>query len=349
MPRRVPRPARALALALGAVSWLIGTWPVRAEEPVARLPHEAVDNWGRWGADDERGTANYITPEAIVAAARLIRNGRTFSLAIPLDAEGPVFPGRLAPHHTMVVTGADYEVGAKGPMALGDVTFADDYIYMPLQGSTQWDALSHSWYGGRLYNGVPQSAIRSAPAAGGATKLGIENVKDSLVGRGVLVDLVAAKGAPLPPGYAITVEDVKEALKRQKTEVHEGDIVLFRTGWVPGFYREQGALARLEYVSAPQAGILPEVVSWAHERHVAAMAADNLALEVIPHPKGMEASFGVHGNMLRDLGMYIGEIWWLEELAADCEKDQRYEFFLAAQPLNVTGAVGSPLNPVAIK
>ncbi len=299
----------------------------------------SLRNWGRWGAEDERGAANYITPERIVEAAKLIQRGKTFSLAIPLDEKGPIYPGRLNPHRTMSVSGADYAAGYEA-----EFKFADDYIYMPLQGSSQWDALSHVWSGDTLYNGVPESAIRGAPLAGGATRLGIENVKDSLIGRGVLVDVLAYKGGTLPTGYVITRADIEGALIQQKTEVHPGDIVLVRTGYVPGFYELEEPVAKLQYLHGPQAGIGIGVVPWIHENQIAAMAADNLGLEALPN-KGES----VHVEMLKNLGVYMGEIWWLEELAADCEADGRYEFFLAAQPLHIPGGVGSPLNPVAIK
>jgi kynurenine formamidase len=91
------------------------------------------------------------------------------------------------------------------------------------------------------------------------------------------------------------------------------------------------------------------VVPWVKEKQIAAIAADTVALERLPNEIDPEMAVPVHGNLLRDLGVYIGEIWWLEELAADCAADGRYEFFLAAQPLNIPGAVGSPLNPIAIK
>ncbi len=304
-----------------------------------------LHNWGRWGAGDERGAANLLTPEALVHAAGLIQKGKTFSLAIPIDMNGPVFPGRLNPHHTMTVTGADYHSGGDG-LSIGRLKFADDYIYMALQGSTQWDGLSHGWYDDELYNGVPESAIRSAPMAGGATKLGIENVKDSLVGRGVLVDVLRHKGGTLAPGVAITRADVEAALAAQGTEIRPGDIVVFRTGWVPGFYALADPVERTRYLLAPQTGLDEDLAPWIHEKKITAVAADNVGLEVFPPPEG---SVGLHGALLRDQGVYIGEIWWLEELAADCAEDGRYEFFLAAQPLHIPGAVGSPLNPLAIK
>jgi kynurenine formamidase len=332
--------AALFALADGAV----------AESKPGLYPHEKMNNWGRWGADDERGAQNFITAEAIVAAADLIRTGATFSLAIPLDGSGPVYPGRLPPHHTMTATGADYVVNPNfQPFGPTPIQFADDYIYMPLQGSSQWDGLPHAWYGGKLYNDTPESMIRSAPAGGGATKLGIENVKDGLVGRGVLIDVVRSKGGSLPPGYTITRADIEGALAKQKTEVRSGDIVLVRTGVVPEFYTLSDTVSRVKFLEAPQAGLASDVVPWVRDRELAAIAADNLALERIPNENDPAVLVPLHGNLLRDLGVYIGEIWWLEDLAEHCAGDGRYDFFLAAQPLNITGAVGSPVNPIAIK
>ena len=302
-------------------------------------PGEKPGNWGRWGADDERGAANLITPERVVAAAKLVRKGKVISLAVPLDAGGPVFPGRVPPIRLMSVSGADYAAGE--PPAFGaPFHIADDYLFMPIQGSTQWDALSHAWQGDRLYNGVPQTAVRGS----GAQRLGIQNAKDTLVGRGVLVDVLAAKGGKIAPGAAITRADLEGALARQKTEVHSGDIVLVRTGVVPAFYAIADPAERTRFLFSPQAGLALDTAGWVREHDIAAIAADNLTLEFFP-AKGET----LHATLIPKLGVYIGEVWWLEELAADCAADGRYEFFLAAQPLNLTRAVGSPVNPVAIK
>ncbi len=327
---------------------LVNAGAAHAQKPVLH-PHDRIHTWGKWGPQDQKGAANYITPERVVAAASLIKKGVSFSLAIPIDANGPVFPTRLNPHHTMVATGTDYAVGAAGPLAFGPYRFADDYIYMPLQGSTQWDALSHGWYGDELYNGVPQTAIRSAPAAGGATRLGIEHVRDSMVGRAVLVDVVRYKGGSLPQGYSIRLADVEGALAKQGSSVLPGDVLLVRTGVVPHFYTLETPRARVEFWERPQAGLASDLVPWIKERKVAAVATDNVAFERMPNEDDPEHMAPLHGNLLRDLGVYIGEIWWFEELAADCAEDGRYEFFLAAQPLHIPGAVGSPLNPIAIK
>lgn len=310
-----------------------------ADSNPAMLPHEQVNNWGLWGPDDERGAVNYITPERIVAAARLIQKGTTFSLAIPINGTGPRIPTRRPPHHFMVSSGTD-------TLTLPDansnaVRFTDDYIYMPLQGSTQWDSLAHAFYGGAFYNGFGLDVIRTT----GAAKLGLENVRDSFVGRGILIDIVAFKGKKLRIGYGITRADIEGALAKQRTEVREGDMVLLRTGMVPAYY-EMDTRARATW-HEKQTGIVKDVIPWIKEMKIAAVVADNLAIEQTPNADGR--NYNLHGNILRDMGVYIGELWTLEELAEDCAADGRYEFFLCAPPLHIPGAVGSPLNPIAIK
>jgi kynurenine formamidase len=323
--------ARAAA-ALAAATWLAPLHSV-AE------PKAAVGNWGRWGAQDERGAANFITPERIVAAARLVQRGKVISLAVPLDATGPVFPGRVPPQKLMAVSGADYEAGEK-PAFGAPFHIADDYLFMPIQGSTQWDALSHAWPDDTLYNGFPQSEIRGS----GAWRLGIQNVKDGLVGRGVLIDVLALRGGKLAPGAAIAAADLDAALARQKSRVLPGDIVLIRTGVVPDYYEIADPVERTRFLVSPQAGLALDVAAWVAKHEIAAIAADNLTLERFP--SGEQT---LHMPLLHEQGVYIGEIFWLEELAEDCAQDGRYEFFLAAQPLNITRAVASPINPVAIK
>jgi len=316
-----------------------------AQQSPAQYPHQEINNWGKWGSSDQKGAANYITPEVIIEAAQLIKKGKTFSLAIPIDKQGPVWPGRLIPHHTMDIAGADYATGINTEPFLGKMKFADDYIYMALQGSTQWDALSHGWYGDRLYNGYSEKSIVSG-ALGGATKLGIENVKESLIGRGVLIDILKYKGGALSPGYGITREDIEGALELQGTVVKKGDIVILRTGVVPMWYNDPSS--RSNYFN-PQTGIVKDVVGWIKEKEISAIAADNIGVERTPNEIEPKTVAPLHGNILRDLGVYLGEIWWLEELAEDCAEDGVYEFFLASQPLNIPGAVGSPINPIAIK
>lgn len=313
--------------------------PVLAQQNPALHPHDVMNNWGKWGADDERGTMNYITPSAIVDAAKLIRKGKVFSLAIPIEREGPIFPTRNPPHHFMSATGSDPMIIGSGAPA--DVEFADDYLYMALQGSTQWDALSHAFYNGKLYNGYAKETVTVA----GAQKLGIEKVKDAFVGRAILIDVLRYKGGFIEPGYGITRADIEGALKQQGTTVKRGDIAIIRTGEVPRYY-SMPVEDRPKWVGI-QTGITKDVIPWVKESKIAALAADNVGIEQAPNPDGKD--WNLHGNLLRDLGVFLGEIWWLEELAEDCAQDGRYEFFIAAPPLNIPGAVGSPLNPLAVK
>src|SRR2546426_5997554 len=184
-------------------------------------------NWSRWGPNDERGTLNYIAPETIVRATRAVRRGVTFSLAIPFDSAGPQInqPRRFNPIHRMILTGPDFTTGAvKRP---GGVGFADDMVIMALQCATQWDALSHCFLDGKLYNGYDANLVGSE----GAKKNGIEKMARHIVARGALLDITRVKGVQwLEPGYAITVDDLEAAMRAQPVTVGTGDALLVRTG-----------------------------------------------------------------------------------------------------------------------
>ena len=313
--------------------------PATAQQNPALHPHEEMNNWGRWGDDDERGAANFITPASIVEAGKLIQKGKVFSLAIPIERDAPIFPSRNPSHHFMVSTGTDALIVGEG--GASDVAFTDDYIYMALQGSTQWDSLAHAFYNGKFYNGYPLDTVTVT----GAKKLGIDKVKDSFVGRAVLIDILRYKGGALKPGYGITRADIEGALKAQGSEIKRGDIAVIRTGEVPRYYK-MPVSDRPQWVGT-QTGITKDVIPWIKESEIAAIAVDNVGVEQAPNPDGKD--WNLHGNLLRDLGVFLGEIWWLEELAEDCAADGRYEFFISAPPLNIPGAVGSVINPIAVK
>ena len=302
-----------------------------------------LNNWGRWGPEDELGTANFITPATIVAAAQLVRRGVVISCALPLDARGPTYPTRLPPQHLMKRSGADYAAGHPtfGTVPEGGMKFADDYIFAALQCSTQWDALSHAWYGSELYNGFPETAVRNT----GAARLGIDKMYRHFVGRGVLIDLSRAinGGERLPQGHAITPVELDAGLAFARTDLRSGDILLIRTGHVPWYYTLTDK-ARF-WDGAP--GLGSETVAWLHQHEIAAVAMDTVAVEVQPAEHG--TGLPLHGAFLRDLGLTLGELFELEALATDCVADGVYEFLFVAQPLRIPGAVGSPINPLAIK
>ncbi len=304
----------------------------------------SVRNWGRWGPDDEIGTLNYITTESIAAACRLATTGKVFALGIPLQHSGPQSGARqrFNPIHTMFRDGGDAPKDAAGVARMEGYGSADDCITMPLQCTTQWDALAHIYFEGKMWNGYDCSLVTSL----GAAKNGIEKTKDKIVGRGVLLDVPRWKGVPaLPPRYAITPADLDGTAAAQKVEIKRGDLLLIRTGFMAG-YLERGNWGT--YDSDPSPGVAVETAPWMHAKEIAAAAADNYALEVRPSEvPGFRAPF--HLCAIPNMGLTIGEIFYLEELAADCAADGRYEFLLVAPPLPVTGGVGTPINPYAIK
>src|SRR5271154_5647373 len=172
-----------------------------------------LSNWGRWGDDDQIGTLNNVSPSDIVAAAGLIRKGKVFSLALSLKEpiQSGLFGGRWNPIHTMLATGTDAAAGNQD-QPYPYLRYADDAINMPCQSSTQWDALCHIFLDDKMYNGYDAKLVD----ARGAKKLGIENVRDKMVGRGVLLDVARFKGlGSLPDGFGITGADLEACAKAQ--------------------------------------------------------------------------------------------------------------------------------------
>jgi kynurenine formamidase len=240
-------------------------------------------------------------------------------------------------------SGADYAAGHPtfGTVPDGGMKFADDYLFTALQASTQWDSLSHAWYGRELYNGVPETAVRNT----GASRLGIDKLCRHFVGRGVLLDLPRAvnRGERLPQGHAIAPVELDAALAFARLSPTRGDVQLIRTGHVPWFYTLEDT--RPFWNGAP--GLGRDTVAWLHRHEVAAVAADTVAVEVQPAEHGH--GLPLHGALIRDLGLTLGELFDLEALADDCATDGVYECLFVAQPLRIPGAVGSPINPLAIK
>jgi len=292
-------------------------------------------NWGRWGPDDERGTVNLISPECIIEATKLVRRGSIFDLGIPFDSAGPQPGGaRINPIRLMSETGDDQDF-------VGAFHYADDYVFMPLQSASQWDGLGHVFYDEQIYNGYPSSDV----GPHGAKHCSIDKMAKGIVGRGVLLDIARLKGVEwMEAGDVVTPDDLDAAAKRQGVEVRSGDILLFRTGWRTKFVKEQNAA---EFM-AGEPGLGLGCCEWLHQRDVAAVASDNWAIEVLPGEVDTEI-LPVHMVLIRDMGMTLGEILDLDELASDCEDDGVWDFLLAAPPIKFTAAVGSPINPLAIK
>ncbi len=303
---------------------------------------EKYKNWGKWGPDDQLGTLNYITPQKIIDASNLVKQGKVISLAIPFDDKGPQTGsfGRFNPIHFMLQDGGDISVGAQDHIP--NLQYTDDAVTMPLQCATQWDALAHILYQGKMYNGYEASEINST----GAKKNGMENAKDKIATRGVLLDIPRYKGKQwLEPGEAIYPEDLDGAAAMGKVSVGTGDIVLIRTGQI-GQVRAEESWGEYSGGSAPGLGV--DCAAWICEKEIAGYATDTWGTEVIPNETS-EIFQPLHMILIVHAGMLVGEIFDLEGLAADCANDGVYECMFVAPPLPITGAVGSPINPQAIK
>lgn len=306
---------------------------------------QQVRNWGKWGPDDELGTLNYVTPDTIAAAARLATSGKVFALGIPLQREGPQSGTRqrFNPIHAMFRDGGD------APRTPAEIATAqgyggsDDWIVMPLQCATQWDSLAHIFYEGKMWNGYDCALVTST----GAAKNSIDKTKSKLVGRGVLLDVARFKGVrSLEPGYAITVADLEATAAAEKVQVRRGDFLLIRTGHMTR-YLERASWSGYDSDDFP--GVSIHTAPWLHAREIAAIASDNYAVEVRPSELRPAFRNPFHVVAIPNMGLTLGEIFFLDELAEDCARDGRWDFLLVAPPLPVTRAVGTPINPYAMK
>lgn len=295
-----------------------------------------VSNWGRWGEDDQRGTLNLIDEAAVLRGVAAAKQGRPFSLAIPFDEDGPqtgMIPGRDNPERTMIAVNQSYT----GDTA--DFCATDDRVSMGIQAATHWDALAHAGYEEQYYNGVPFAAIDEA----GCHRLGIDNV-GPLVSRGVLLDVARALGVDrFDDGHPITGDDLDAAAALGGIEVQPGDVLMVRTGQMA--YLAEGDKVRF---ANPSPGLSTRSVEWLRDHDVAAVATDTLVFECFPC-EDPAFLLPVHLLHLRDMGLLQGQLWSLDDLAADCAADGQYDGLLTATPLPFTRGAGSPVAPTFVK
>jgi kynurenine formamidase len=301
-------------------------------------------NWGRWGEDDVLGTLNFLDEAKRRQGAALVRRGASFSLAQSFGADGPQkgWRRRTNPVHTMLDTGLDAERGQGFPHGIGG---ADDVVFMPLQASTQWDGLGHIFDHGMAWNGRRAGDVVTSE---GDRVTGIETVAALIAGRGVLLDVGRAVGedGELPDGFAITVEHLEATIAAQgaSARVGRGDLLLVRTGRLARARREGWG----DYAGGPSPGLSFTTVDWLHGTEIAGIATDTWGFEVRPNEFD-DAFQPLHQVCIPHVGLFLGEMWDLDALATDCAGDGVWDFFLAAAPLPVTGAVGAPVNPIAVK
>jgi kynurenine formamidase len=301
-------------------------------------------NWGRWGPDDVHGTLNFLSDVDRADAGRLIRRGRAFSLAQSFDMDGPQkgWRRRTNPVHTMLDTGTDAALGNQGfPHGFGG---ADDVVSMPLQCSTQWDGLGHIFDRGMAWNGRPCAEVVTSSGDG---VTGIETIAGLVAGRGVLLDVGRVMGTDteLPDGFAITAGHLEATIAAQgsSAQVRRGDIVLVRTGQLTRARRDGWG----DYAGGAAPGLSFTTAEWLHASEIAAIATDTWGFEV--RPNEFDNAFQpLHQIAIPNIGLLLGEMWDLDELAADCSDTGVYECWLTAAPIPVTGAVGAPVNPLAV-
>lgn len=294
-----------------------------------------VCNWGRWGVDDERGTLNYITPEQVRNAAALVRLGRTVSLSLPLNTHAGPDDRRPAIHYMVTL----YDVHS----ALGEPQFATDFMGSECHGEsrTHLDALCHTAYKGKLYNGKPANSVTS----NGSTIQDITTYANGIVGRGILLDIPRFRQVKwLEPGEAVSTEELEAAEKAQGVRLREGDILLFRTGhdrrrreigpWNPG-YNGEG-----------KAGLDASAILLLHERKIAAFLPDGDGETVPSRVEGV--AYPIHALQIAAMGLACADNLDLEGLANLCEGEGRWEFMATAAPLRLPRGTGSLLNPIAI-
>lgn len=316
-------------------------------DPTAAIAAAArrCSNWGRWGDDDVHGTLNHLTDVQRAYAATLVHTGTSISLSLPFDMNGPQkgWRRRTNPIHTMLDTGTDAEAGIQGfPHGIGG---ADDVISMPLQCSTQWDGLGHIFDHGQAWNGRRAGSVVTSE---GDQVTGIETAASLIAGRGVLLDVGTALGTDgeLPDGFAITAEHLRITAETQgvTAQIRQGDIVCVRTGQLSRARR----LGWGDYAGGAAPGLSFGTADWLHDSEIAAIATDTWGFEVRPNEFD-DAFQPLHQVAIPHIGLYIGEMWNLDGLATACAVDNRYDFLLIAAPLPVTGAVGAPVNPIALR
>jgi kynurenine formamidase len=239
----------------------------------------------------------------------------------------------------MLATGTD-AVG--GRQDWNKIRYADDTLNLCVQGATHWDALGHLFYEDKAYNGHDPRMIDSR----GLHVLGIEHASTKATGRGVLLDIARHRGVDwLADGEAISNDELDACAEAQGVEIGRADFVIIRTGQMERCHAEGDWGG---YAGGDAPGVRFENCYWCHEKEIAALSSDTWGIEVRPN-ETTEANQPWHWVVIPAMGLYMGEIFYLKELADDCVEDGVYEFFFTAPPLIITGATGSPLNPQAIK
>ncbi len=296
-----------------------------------RALYERLRGQARWGPGDRRGALNHITAQRLAAAAAEVRAGRTITLAAPLAGSAPDNPEPGARHMKRLPA---------EPSDVPGLAFAADQITMNVHGDvdSHIDALCHVSYAGTLYNGVPSGVVTSR----GAAELSIDDARDGIVGRGVLLDIPRLRGAPwLEPGDHVTAAELAAAEQAQRVRVGPGDLLFVRFG----HRRRRGELGPWD-VARSRAGLHPGAVEYLAERQVAALGSDSNSDTAPSLVDGV--AFPVHVLAINALGLHLLDYLQFGDLVPACEAAGRWSFLCVIAPLRLPGGTGSPVNPIAI-
>ncbi|HZH06271.1 MAG TPA: cyclase family protein [Lautropia sp.] len=306
------------------------TVPVAAQQ-AGSTPAQPAADWfpSKWGAGDEKGAANYMTPQRVAEAAKLVKTGKVYELGITVTADTPAFPPRGCKLYVL-------QPGQQAGESLGPnkTTYNDDILNCWVGIGSQLDGLGHLGIDNVYYNGH-QAKDFAQPT--GLTKLGIETVP-AMVARGVLLDMAAYMGAPvLKEGTAYNREQIEGAAKKQGVEIREGDVVIFHSGWLSLIESDPKRYGSVE------PGLGKDGALYLASKNVMAVGADTWGVEVLPFEAGVGV-FEVHQILLAKNGIFILENMNTAALA----KDKVYEFMFVLGHNKYKGAVQSMINPVAI-
>ena len=311
------------------------------------LGEDTPKNWGKWGTDDQVGSLNYLDAAQVLRGVSSVRNGEVFTLQCPMGHPhgDPVFPGREGIRREMVWDQDAFAPGGVGPQFPGGIRASDDKATMFLQGSSQYDALGHAWYDDTLWNGADASTTNG----GGMSWASIMPIADrGVVGRGVLIDMARHRGKEwLGKGETFTHTELEEAAAAQGTTIESRDIICIRTGWLKYFYATPKEEFYADFVE-PGLTYSRELVDWFQSKEIPNLVTDTIANEVTYDPASGVA-LPLHACLLRNLGVSLAEIIWLDDLADACAADNRWDFLYTAAPLKIWEATGSPVNPVAVR
>jgi kynurenine formamidase len=317
---------RTLIIGLGLAVTLASA-SVVAHAQSWRPPAESQRCPSKWGASDERGSANHMKPESVLRATRLIKTGEVIELGWVLASDMPLFGTRRFDVHTKrtFMNQPSNRRGSNEELVVTELG----------QVGTQLDGFTHQTIEDKVYNCHKVDDISSR---GGFTKLGIDKV-GALITRGVLVDVAGLKGVDmLPDSYEITVPDLEQALQRQNMKLQPGDAVIIHTGWGKLWGKDNPRYVK----TCPGIGIA--AANWLVQQDPMLVGADNWPVEVAPTPDP-QISLPVHQIMLVVNGIHILENLKLDELAAK----RVHEFAFMMQPLKIKGGTGSTVAPIAVR